>query len=155
MKTVRGNGEDLEQAYASGANYGKLWTPTRDGTEVEKTVPRLLIPPPLFIKLIRDTRKALMPHEVWILIKSYMDTPGLPPDCRDACTLVMDWCIVAAQASGPDKDSYLAFGFDAVTEHDHDVSLALWLDTRLDTTLGRRPEQGGPAGATGMMPTYP
>jgi hypothetical protein len=38
-KTVRGNGKDLEQAYASGANYGKLWTPTRDGTEVEKTVP--------------------------------------------------------------------------------------------------------------------
>jgi hypothetical protein len=64
----------------------------------------------LFIKLIRDTRKALKPHEVWILIKLYMDMPGLPPDCRDACTLIMDWCIVAAQASGPDKDSYLAFG---------------------------------------------
>jgi hypothetical protein len=136
-KTVRGNGEDLEQAYASGANYGKLWTPTRDGTKVEKTMPQLLILPPSFVKLIRDTRKALMPHEVWIQIKSYMDTPGLPPDCRDACTLVMDWCIVAAQASGPNKDSYLAFGLDVVMEHDHDVSLALWLDARL-------PDDGAP-----------
>ncbi len=91
-------------AYAAGANYGKLWTPTRDSTKVSKTMPHLLILPPLFVKLVRNTKKALMPHEVWTLIKAYMDMPGLPQECRDACTLVMDWCLVAAQASRPDKD---------------------------------------------------
>ncbi len=154
-KSVRGNGEDIVLAYATRANYGKLWTPTRDSTKVSKTVPCLLILPPLFVKLIRNTKKALMPHKVWTLIKAYMDTPGLPQECRDACTLMMDWCLVAAQASGPDKDSYLAFGLDAVTEHDHDTSLAAWLDMRLDSSLGQRPEQGGAGGATGMTPTYP
>jgi hypothetical protein len=153
-KSVRGNGEDMVLAYATGANYGKLWTPTRDSTEVSKTMPCLLILPPLFIKLIRNTKKALMPHEVWTLIKAYMDTPGLPQECRDACTLVMDWCLVAAQASRPDKDSYLAFSLDAVTEHNHDMSLAVWLNTQLDSTLERQPEQGGAGGATGMTPTY-
>ncbi len=42
-----------------------------------------------------------------------------------------------------------------VTEHNHNTSLAAWLDTRLDSTLGWRPEQGGAGGATGMTATYP
>ncbi len=145
----------LEQAYTGGTNYGKLWSPTRDGTKVEINIPRLLILPPVFVKLIRDTGKALMPHEVWSLVKAYRDTPGLPQECKDACTFVRDWCLVAAQATGPDKDSYLAFGLNAVTEQDHGVSLASWLDTRIDTMLGRRPKQKGPTGSVGMVLPYP
>jgi hypothetical protein len=103
----------------------------------------------LFVKLIRDTGKALMPHELWSLVRAYAVTQDLLEECKEAWTFVRDWCLVAAQAPGQDKDSYLAFGLDAVTEQDHDTSLATWLDTRLDTTLGRRPELTGTQGATG------
>ena len=56
-----------------------------------------------------------------------MAMPGLPQECLDSCTLVLDWCLVAAQASRQDKDLYLTFGLDPVMEKDHDKSLALWL----------------------------
>ncbi len=80
---------------------------------------------------------------------------GAATGVQGSCTLVRGWCLVAAQASGLDKDSYLMFGLNAVTEHNHDTSLASWLNTRLDSIPGRRPEQGGAGGATGMMPIYP
>jgi hypothetical protein len=48
---------------------------------------------------------------------------------------------MAGQATGQGKDSHLAFGLEAVTEQDHDTSLATWLDKQLDSTLGQRPEQ--------------
>jgi hypothetical protein len=148
-KSVRENLEAMEQVYSGGANNGKLWVPTRDGTKVELHVPRLLVLPPLFVKLIRDTGKALMPHELWSLVRAYADTQDLLEECKEAWTFVRDWCLVAAQAPGQDKDLYLAFGLDAVTEQDHDTSLATWLDTRLDTTLGRRPKMTGTQGTTG------
>jgi hypothetical protein len=120
----------VKQAYSGGASYGKLWSPTRDDTEVDIIVPRLLIPPPLFVKLIRDAGKSLMPHEVWALIQEYIDTHTLTDNCKEACSFVQAWCLVAGQAQALDRDSHLAFGLDAVTEQDHDGSLATWLDTR-------------------------
>jgi hypothetical protein len=67
----------------------------------------------------------------------------------------MDWCVVAAQATAPEKDSFLTFGLDSVTEQDSDVSLAVWLESRLDTTLGRRPAQGGHPGIPGNHQPQP
>ncbi len=113
---VRANIKAMEQVYSVGAHYGKLWRPTRDGTEVDLHVPRLLILPPLFVKLIRDAGKSLMPHKVWALIKAYIDTQNLQDDCKEACSFMQDWCLVVRQAPGQDKDSHLAFGLDAVTE---------------------------------------
>ncbi len=52
----------------------------------------------------------------------------------------MVWCLVAAQAIGDNKDSHIAFSLDAVTDQEHDTSLARWLDQRIDTTLGQQPE---------------
>ncbi len=153
-KSVNPEATAMEQFYSGGANHGKLWTPVQDGSKADLHVPRLLILPPLFVKLIRDTGRALMPHEVWSLIRAYMETPGLPPECIEACSFVRNWCLVAAQAADADKDSYLAFGLDAVTEQDCDASLATWLETRLDTTLGRQPEQAVPPGPTGFPRTY-
>jgi hypothetical protein len=152
---MRGNGKDLGQAYIGGTEYGKLWASTIDGSKVEKAMPCFLILPPLFVKLIQDKKKALMPHKVWTLIKTYLALPGLPPECLDACTLALDWCLVATQASGLDKDLHLAFGLDAVTEQDHNESLALWLDTWLNTTLGRRPKQEGQRVIAGPTPPHP
>jgi hypothetical protein len=117
-----------------------------NGTEVKMHVPCLLSLPLLFVKLLCNQKKALMPHEVWQVIKTFLESQGLPQECVDACTFVMDWCVVAAQATGTDKDSFLAFGLGAVTEQDKDVSLAAWLEAQLDTTLGCRPDQGGTRG---------
>ncbi len=144
----------MKQAYSGGANYGKLWSPTRDGTEVDIVVPCLLILPPLFVKLIKDAGKSLMPHEVWALIQEYIDPHTLPDNCKEACSFVRAWCLVAGQAQTQDRDSHLAFGLDVVTKQDHDGSLATWLDTRLDTTLGQCPHQPGYHGTTGGLPHY-
>jgi len=67
----------------------------------------------------------------------------------------MDWCVVAAQATASDKDLFLAFGLDAVTIHNSDVSLAAWLEARLDTALGHWPEQGGHQGLPGNPQLQP
>ncbi len=82
-----------------------------------------------------------MPHIVWVLVKAYINTQNLSAECKEAYTFVQDWCVMAGQATGQDKDSHLAFGLEAVTEQDHDTSLATWLDKQLDGTLGQRPEQ--------------
>ena len=118
-------------------------------------VPRLLCLPPVFVKLLCDQQKALMPHEVWQVVKTFSESQGLPQECVDACTFIMDWCVVASQATAPEKDSFLAFGLDSVTKQDSDVSLAVWLESRLDTTLGRRPTQGGHQGIPGNQQPQP
>ena len=154
-KLVRVNGEELLQAYTGGLEHGLLWAPTTNGTKVEMHVPRLLCLPPVFVKFLRTQKKALMPHEVWQVIKNFSDSQGLAQDCVDACKFVMDWCVVAAQATAPEKDSFLAFGLDSVTEQDSDVSLAVWLESCLDTTVGRRPAQGGHQGLPGNFQPQP
>ena len=148
-KSVRSNGDELIQAYTGGLKHGSLWAPATNGTKVELHVPRLLCLPPLFVKLLRDQKKALMPHEVWQVVKTFSESQGLAQDCADACKFVMDWCVVAAQATAPDKDSFFAFGLDLVTKQDSNVSLTAWLEAQLDTTLGRQPDQGGHQGLPG------
>ena len=96
-----------------------------------------------------------MHHEVWQVVKNFSKLQGLTQDCVDACKFIMDWCVVAAQATASDKDSFLAFGLDAVTEQDSDVSLAAWLEAQLDTTLGRWPDQGGHQGLAGNPQPQP
>ena len=92
-------------------------------------VPRRLCLPPVFVKLLRTQKKALMPHEVWQVVKNFSESQGLTQDCVDACKFVMDWCVVAAQATAPDKDSFLLFGLNSVTKQDSDMSLAVWLES--------------------------
>jgi len=53
------------------------------------------------------------------------------------------------------QDSFLAFGLDLVTKQDSDVSLAAWLEARLDTTLGHQPDQGGHQGLPGNSQPQP
>ena len=76
-----------------------------------------------------------MPHEVWQVVKTFSESKGLAQDCVDVCKFVMDWCVVADQATAPDKGMFLAFGLDSVTEQDSNVSLAAWLEAQLDTTF--------------------
>jgi hypothetical protein len=128
-KSVQSNGEEVIQAYTGDLEHGLLWAPTPNGTEVEMHVPRLVCLPPVFVKLLRDQKKALMPHEVWQVIKTFSESQGLTQECVDACTFIMDWCVVASQATAPEKDSFLAFGLDSVTEQDSNVSLAVWQES--------------------------
>jgi hypothetical protein len=72
-KPIRVNGDALTQAYVQLDAYRKLWLPPANGSEVEKAVPRLLAIPPVFLKLIREQNKSLIPHEVWAIIKAYWE----------------------------------------------------------------------------------
>ena len=95
---------------------------------------RLLCLPPVFVKLLSNQKKALLPHEVWQVVKTFSESQGLAQDCFDACKFVMDWCVVASQATAPEKDSFLAFGIDSVTKQDSNSALAVWLESQLNTT---------------------
>jgi hypothetical protein len=77
--------------------------------------------------MIRDQNKSLMPHEVWALVKAYSGSPDLPQEVAAACEFAIEWCLVATQASGADKDFHVAFGLDVVTYQEHNTSLARWL----------------------------
>ena len=91
-------------------------------------VRRLLSLRPLFVKLLCNQKKALMPHEVWQVIKTFLESQGLTQECINACKFVMDWCVVVTQATRVDNDSFLTFGLDTVTDQDSNVSLAAWLE---------------------------
>jgi hypothetical protein len=92
-KPIRANGDALMQAYAQPDMYGKLWSPPADSSKVEKAVSRLLAVPPIFLKLIREQNKSLMPHEVWSIVKAYLGSHGLPREVAAACKFAMDWCL--------------------------------------------------------------
>ena len=67
--------------------------------------------------------------------------------------MALDWCLVTAQVNSSDKNLHVAFGLDLVTEQEHDESLVAWLDHRIDTTLGRHPEQFGHRIPVGQAPS--
>jgi hypothetical protein len=154
-KPIRANGDPLTQAYAQLDAYGKLWLPPANRSEVEKAVPCLLAIPSLFVKMIRDQNKSLMLHVVWALVRAYSGSPGLPQEVAVACKFAMDWCLIAAQVSGADKDSHVAFGLNAVMDQEHNNSLARWLDQWIDTTLGQWPELAGSQAHAGAVISYP
>jgi hypothetical protein len=116
-----------------------------------KQFPRLLAIPPLFIKMIRDQNKSLMPHKVWAFVKAYSGSPGLPQEVATACKFAFDWCLVAAQASGADKDSHVAFGLNAVMDQEHVTSLARWLDQWINTMLEHWLELAGSQAQVGAV----
>jgi hypothetical protein len=154
-KPIRADGDVLMQAYGAQLDvYGKLWLPPADGSKVEKAVPHLLVIPSLFLKLIREQNKSLMPHEVWTIVKAYLGSHGLPQEVAAACKFEMVRCLVAAQASGANKDSHVAFGLDAVTDQEQDTSLARWLDQRINTTLGQWPVLEGSQAQAGAILSY-
>ncbi len=84
--------------------------------QIEARLKRQSYSSPVFLKMIRDQNKSLIPHKVWAIIKAYLGSQGLPKEVAAACKFAMDWCLVAAQANGADKDSHVAFSLDAVTD---------------------------------------
>jgi len=143
-KKVHSSLDELEAVYGPATSYGKRWVPTvPGGTESELHVPHMLLLPPHLVKVLRATRKALMPHKVAAIFVRKPESVEGTHATKDAYNLALDWCLMASQAEGPNKDSLVAFGLDAVTKHDHDPALARWLETRLDVTLGQRQAQTG------------
>ncbi len=52
-------------------------------------------------------------------------------------------------------NSHVAFGLNAVTDQEHDTSLARWLDQRIDITLGQWLELPGSQAQAGAGISYP
>ena len=145
-KKVHTSLDDLAAAYAAPDTHGKLWSPPGGtGTEAELHVPRMLLLPAYFVQILRAPRKALQPQEVAEIFRREQNTET-SEEGKAAYQLAIDWCLMASQAEQANKDSHVAFGLDAVTEQDQDPTLARWLETRLDMTLGPQDVHGAGPG---------
>ena len=93
-----------------GLEHGSLWASATNGTKVKMHVPCLLCLPLLFVKLLCNQKKALMPHEVWQVVKNFSELQGLAQDCVDACKFIMDWCVLAPKLRPRTKTRSLRLG---------------------------------------------
>jgi len=114
--------------------------------------PRLLAVPLVLFRAIRKERKPLMPHEVRGLVLTIIEDVDDPNKASDDWQLVLAWCLLAAQQDA-NGNSYIGVPMDAITEGDDDY-FEKWIDQRLDSVFGPRPNIGavgttGPWGTTG------
>ena len=92
-----------------------------------------------------------MPHEVRGLVLTIIKDADDSNKACDDWQLVLSWCLLAAQQDA-NGNSYLGVPVDAVTEGDDDY-FEKWIDQRLDSVFGPRPNTGsvgttGPWGST-------
>ena len=92
-----------------------------------------------------------MPHEVRGLVLTIIKDADDSNKACDDWQLVLSWCLLAAQQDA-NRNSYLGVPVDAVTEGDNDY-FEKWIDQRLDSVFGPRPNTGsvrttGPWGST-------
>ena len=96
-----------------------------------------------------------MPHDILRIITTHIgevDTTAY----ADAWSTVASWSLLAGQASAT-GESLVSFSVEAITEVEDDY-LGKWLEQRLDTTMGPRPQGGAPltgaqrGGSSGSMP---
>jgi hypothetical protein len=144
----------LEAHYAADpTKRGKLWAPDQTDSDEWTAImaPRLLAAPLVLFRAIREERRPLMPHEVRGLVLTIIkDADDLNKACDD-WQLVLSWCLLAAQQDA-NGNSYLGVPVDAITEGDDDY-FEKWINQRLDSVFGSRPNTGsvgttGPWGST-------
>ncbi len=127
---------------------GELWAPDQADLEEWTAImaPRLLAAPLVLFRAIREERRPLMPHEVRGLVLTIIKDADDSNKACDDWQLVLSWCLLAAQQDA-NGNSYLGVPVDAVTEGDDDY-FEKWIDQRLDSVFGPRPNTGS-VGTTG------
>ena len=138
-KTTSSDAVALEAHYtADPTRRGKLWAPDpADSDEwTAVMVPRLLAAPLVLFRAIREERRPLMPHEIRGLVLTIIN------DADDLNKASDDW-----QQQDANGNSYLGVPVEAVTEGDDDY-FEKWIDQRLDSVFGPRPNTGS-VGTTG------
>ncbi len=142
-KTVSTDAAAMDAYYAEDSTcQGKLWAPPTDkaGAEVAVKAPILLAIPLVLFQVIRDEKRALMPHDIHALTVAIVTNL---PDVEKACTdwgLVLSWCLMALQMN-TSGNSHLSLAVEAVTEGDNHY-FGRWIDQRLDSTFGPRTGKG-------------
>jgi hypothetical protein len=121
---------------------GTLWKGEGMHTEAQKVelhAPRLLAIPLWLLEHIRKEGRALMPYEVLRFVYHHINKENTQ-ECANGWATVVAWCILAAQGNA-NGESLVAFSIEAITEVEDDY-LGKWLEQRLDTTMGTRPQTG-------------
>ena len=148
-KTTSSDAAALEAHYAADpTRRGKLWAPDQADSDAWTAImaPRLLAAPLVLFRAIREERRPLMPHEVRGLVMSIVEDADNSDTACDEWQLVLSCCLLAAKQDA-NGNSYLGVPVDAVTEGDDDY-FETWIDQRLDSVFGPRPNIGS-AGTTG------
>ena len=156
-ETVSSDGPAMFKFYDDDpSRAGTLWKGEGgDGAKEEVHAPRLLSIPLWLLDRIRQEGRALMPHEILRIVTNHVGEVNTTA-YADAWSTVASWCLLAGQVSTT-GESLVSFSIEAITEVE-DEYLGKWLEQRLDTTLGPRPQGGAPlsgtqkGGSSGSMP---
>ena len=137
------DGEVMVQHFESDlARAGTLWKGEGmpdNAPKMELNAPRLLAIPLWLLDHIRKEGRALMPYEVLRFVYHHLNEVNTQ-ECANGWATVVAWCILAAQGNA-NGESLVAFSIEAITEVE-DEYLGKWLEQRLDTTMGPRPQAG-------------
>jgi hypothetical protein len=147
-ETVCSDGQAMFKFYDDDpSRAGTLWKGEGgdDGAEEEVHAPRLLSIPLWLLDKIRQEGRALMPHEILRIVTTHIGEVNTQA-YADAWATIAAWCLFAGQASTT-GESLMSFSIEAITEVE-DEYLGKWLEQRLDTTLGPRPQGGAPPSGT-------
>jgi hypothetical protein len=104
---------------------------------------------------IKQQGRALMPYEILEIVTDHIGEVNTTA-YADAWATTLAWCLLAGQASTT-GDSFVSFSIEAITEVE-DEDLGRWLEQRLDTTMGPRPQVNAPLsgeqgrGSSGLGP---
>ena len=113
---------------------------------------RLIAIPLWLLDRFRQKGRALMPYEILQIVVTYLEANNTEA-YADAWTTIAHWCILASQGTKAGR-SLVSFAIEAIMEVE-DEYLGKWLEQRLGTTMGPRPQgsepaamaqRGGPAG---------
>ena len=156
-ETVSSDGPAMFKFYDDDpSRAGTLWKGEGgDGAKEEVHAPRLLSIPLWLLDRIRQEGRALMPHEILRIVTNHVGEVNTQA-YADAWATIAAWCLLAGQVSTT-GESLVSFSIEAITEVE-DEYLGKWLEQRLDTTLGPRPQGGAPlsgtqkGGSSGSMP---
>ena len=127
---------------------GNLWAPTIVGNEGGEGV--ILAIPVVLFQALRAEKKPLMPCEAYKITMGIVNAAQDVDNAQADWDLVLSWCLLAAQLNLVGNSSHLNLAVEAVTEGGEEYFVK-WIDQRLDSTLGPRPNLG--PGRTANMGT--
>jgi hypothetical protein len=129
---------------------GTLWKGegASDTTKRELHAPRLISIPLWLLEKIKQEGRALMPYEILRIIMTHLEEVNTQ-EYADAWATVTAWWVLASQGNTT-GDNLMSFAIEAITEEE-DEYLGKWLEQRLDTTMGPRPQGGGRTAVSGTQ----
>jgi hypothetical protein len=144
---VNADKEDFMTFYEEEANRNKWWIPTSEMTQ-ETKAPYLLAIPNAMVAILREAGGAATPPDILNAVDEIQQaTEGAIAE--EQWKTVIDWCILAGQASQNGK-SLLSIEVASVVIDDDEFDT--WVGSKLDVALGPRPAQNTQQGTAQHQP---